>query len=76
MTISPRIRPSWLKANMSPDWSVFMLKCGLEEALMLNPIILMDTVTDGVNLPICGEACAGEDRGAAEAPGLFDGMAI
>ena len=23
-----------------------------------------------------GEACAGEEKGAAEAPGLFDGMAI
>jgi hypothetical protein len=33
-------------------------------------------VTGGVNPRIDGEACAGEDRGAAEAPGLFDGMAI
>jgi hypothetical protein len=36
----------------------------------------MCSVTGGVNPRIDGEACAGEDRGAAEAPGLFDGMAI
>ena len=33
-------------------------------------------VTGGVNPRIDGEACAGEDRGAAEAPGLFNGMAV
>ena len=35
-----------------------------------------NAVTGGVNPRLDGEACAGEDRGAAEAPGLFDGMAI
>jgi NADPH-dependent 2,4-dienoyl-CoA reductase/sulfur reductase-like enzyme len=38
--------------------------------------LLHAAVTGGVNPRIDGEACAGEDRGAAEAPGLFDGMAI
>ena len=33
-------------------------------------------VTGGVNPRMDGEACAGEEKGAAEAPGLFDGMAI
>jgi CspA family cold shock protein len=33
------------------------------------------TVTGGVNPRIDGAACAGEDKGAVEAPGLFNGMA-
>ena len=33
-------------------------------------------VTGGVDPRIDGEACAGEDKGAVEAPGLFNGMAI
>ena len=33
-------------------------------------------VTGGVNPRIDGEACAGEDKGAVEAPGLFNGMAV
>ena len=32
-------------------------------------------VTGGVNPRMDGEACAGEEKGAAEAPGLFNGMA-
>ena len=38
--------------------------------------IMHPAVTGGVNPRIDGEACAGEDRGAAEAPGLFNGMAV
>ena len=33
-------------------------------------------VTGGVNPRMDGEACAGEEKGAAEAPGLFNGMAV
>ena len=33
-------------------------------------------VTGGVNPRIDGEACAGEDKGAVKAPGLFNGIAI
>jgi hypothetical protein len=33
-------------------------------------------VTGGLNPRIDGEACAGEDKGAVEAPGLINGMAI
>ena len=33
-------------------------------------------VTGGVNPRIDGEACAGEDKGAIEARGLFNGMAV
>ena len=33
-------------------------------------------VTGGLNARIDGEACAGEDKGAVEAPGLINGMAI
>jgi hypothetical protein len=34
------------------------------------------SVTGGLNPRIDGEACAGEDKGAVEAPGLINGMAI
>jgi hypothetical protein len=34
------------------------------------------SVTGGVNPRMDGEACAGEEKGAAEAPGLFNGMAV
>jgi len=36
----------------------------------------VSNVTGGVNPRIDGEACAGEDKGVVEAPGLFNGMAI
>src|SRR5579864_2808829 len=36
----------------------------------------LGVVTGGVNPRIDGEACAGEDKGAVEAPGSFNGMAI
>jgi hypothetical protein len=35
-----------------------------------------DAVTGGVNPRIYGDACAGEEKGAVEAPGLFNGTAI
>jgi hypothetical protein len=33
-------------------------------------------VTGGVNPRLDGEACSGDDKGAVDAPGLFNGMAI
>jgi hypothetical protein len=33
-------------------------------------------VTGGLNPRLDGEACAGEDKGPVEVPGLFNGMAI
>jgi hypothetical protein len=36
----------------------------------------MKLVTGAVNPRIDGEAGAGEDKGAVEAPGLFNGIAI
>ena len=40
------------------------------------PIDVLLAVTGGVNPRMDGEACAGEEKGAAEAPGLFNGMAV
>jgi hypothetical protein len=34
------------------------------------------SVTGGVNPRLDGEACSGDDKGAVDAPGLFNGMAI
>jgi hypothetical protein len=39
-------------------------------------VVCPASVTGCVDRRIDGEACAGEDKGAVEAPGLFDGMAI
>ena len=44
--------------------------CGIEDHLV--PMI----VTGDLNPRIDGAACAGEDKGAVKAPGLFNGMAI
>ena len=46
------------------------------EVLRDHVVLEVEAVTGGVNPRIDGEACAGEDRGAAEAPGLFNGMAV
>ena len=37
---------------------------------------VMRLVTGDLNPRIDGAACAGEDKGAVKAPGLFNGMAI
>jgi hypothetical protein len=51
----------FIAANDHPDYDVVRAGAG---------------VTGGVKPRIDGEACAGEDKGAVEGPGLFNGMAI
>src|SRR5258707_7424423 len=57
--------------------AVVAYRAGLEEGTRERvPLSWAMSVTGAVNPRIYGEAGAGEDKGAVEAPGLFNGIAI